>query len=512
VTALLSIDHGTTRTKAVLFDDRLGVLADGAVELTSRHPHPGWVEQDPLEIVEVTRRAVAACLAKAGPRAGDLAGIGLANQGETVVVWERASGRPAGPAIVWQDRRTADHCEALAAAGWDAEVHRRTGLRLDPYFSATKFRWVLDHVADGQARAERGELLGGTTDSWLLWRLSNGALHMTDPSTAARTLLFNVGTLDWDPVLLKLFRIPRAFLPAVVPSAGGHGELTSGALGVNRPLPVLALAVDQAAALFGLGCHHAGMAKVTYGTGAFVLMHTGTSPVFSRRGLLTTVAWRLAGPAEYALDGGVFVAGAAVQWLAEGLGVLDGPDASAAVAAAVPDSGGVVVVPALSGLAAPHWDPHARGSVFGLTLATTRAHLVRATLEGIAHRVRDVVQAMGLDTGAPLERLRVDGGASRNDVLLQIQADLLGVPVEAAAVPESTALGVAGMAGLTLGWWSPATVAAAWRARVRFEPSLSEAERQAHVARWRRALALTRRWSETPHDAGREMLQPVENA
>jgi len=512
VTALLSIDHGTTRTKAVLFDDRLGVLAESAVELASRYPHPGWVEQDPLEIVEVTRRAVAACLAQVGPRAGGIAGVGLANQGETIVVWERASGRPVGPAIVWQDRRTADHCEALAAEGWEAEVHQRTGLRLDPYFSATKFRWALDHVADGQARAERGELLGGTTDSWLLWRLSNGALHVTDPSTAARTLLFNVRTLDWDPVLLELFRIPRTFLPAVVPSAGRHAELAPGALGIDRPLPLLALAVDQTAALFGLGCHHAGMAKVTYGTGAFVLMHTGTSPVFSRRGLLTTVAWRLSGPAEYALDGGVFVAGAAVKWLAEGLGLLDGPDASAAVAAAVPDSGGVVVVPALTGLSAPHWDARARGAVFGLTPATTSAHLVRATLEGIAHQVRDVVQAMGEDTGAPLDRVRVDGGPSRNDVLLQIQADLLGVPVDAAAVPESTALGVAGMAGLTLGWWPPATVQAAWRARARFEPRLPEAERQSQMARWRRALALTRGWTAPPHGAVREKPRPVENA
>ena len=493
--ALLAVDHGTTRTKALVLDEDLQIRAQAAVHLRQQYPHSGWVEQDPLEIVEVTRRAISTCLAQVHLRLEDLSGLGLANQGETVVVWERATGTPVGPAIVWQDRRTTEMCAVLAAQGCEPEVRRRTGLRLDPYFSATKIRWILDDIEAGQARAEHGELLAGTTDTWLLWKLSGGAIHVTDVSTASRTLLMNIHTLEWDPWLLDLFKIPRTLLPALSPSIGPGVDLALDDPGSGRGVPVLALAVDQQAALFGHGCHRPGMAKVTYGTGAFALMHAGTTAVPSQHGLLTTVAWGRAGRAEYALDGGVFVAGAAVQWLADRLALLPSVQASTELASAVPDSGGVVVVPSLAGLAAPYWDPRARGAVFGLTLATTRAHLVRATLEGIAHQVDDVMDAMAKDAGVRLELIRVDGGPSQNDALMQIQADVLGIPVEVATMEEATAFGVGAMAGVARGWWPPEVVEAAWRPRARFLPRISEAARRAQRRAWAEAVAQVRAWA-----------------
>ncbi len=492
---LIGVDHGTTRTKALAFSESLVLLGEGTVPLSQSYPRPGWVEQDPREVLTVTRQAVQACMRQAGLAGADIAGLGLANQGETVIVWDRRTGAPVYPAISWQDRRTADLCRALAATGCEEEVRRRTGLRLDSYFSAPKIRWILDHVDSGQARAERGELLAGTTDTWLLWNLSRGDLYATDASTASRTLLFNIHALDWDPTLLDLFRIPRQMLPTVSLSAGLTGYLAPEAFEVGRPVPVLGLAVDQQAALFGHGCHRAGMSKVTYGTGAFALMHTGAAPTTSRRGLLTTVAWRRSDTAEYAIDGGVFAAGAVFEWMSQRLGLFETPEASEAIAASVVDSGGVVVVPALAGLAAPYWDLDARAAVLGLTLATTRGHVVRAAFEGIAMRVAEILDAMAQDAGARLSCVRADGGLSRNAALMQTQADVLGIPVEVAAIPPAAAVGAAGLAGLGIGWWTPGTIEAAWRAGARFEPRLSPAERHERAERWRRAVGYVRDWS-----------------
>lgn len=489
---ILGIDHGTTRTKAVAFDRDLRVVAQASVDLRQIYPRPGWVEQDPLEILHVTHEAVVRCLSAGRLRAGDVAAVGLANQGETVVMWERSTGTPVYNAIVWQDRRTGEMCDALRRDGKDALVHERTGVFVDPYFSATKLRWILDHVPDGQARAERGELLAGTTDTWLIWQWSDRRLHVTDPSTASRTMLFNLHQFDWDPELLRLFGVPRQILPLVVPSAGVAGEMRRSPL--EQDVPLTGLAVDQQAALFGHSCLQPGMAKVTYGTGAFVLMTIGPRPTLSQHGLITTVAWHLPDRRDYAFDGGLLVAGAAVQWLRDGLGILDDVNESESVAASVPDSGGVYFVPALAGLAAPHWAPKARGMIVGLTSYTTRAHLVRATLEGIAFGVRDIVEAMDTEAGTRLEVLRADGGPTGNTSLMQVQADLLGVPVEVAAIAESTALGAAGLAGVGLGWWTPEEIGGRRQVGRVYRPDVPEQARERRYAEWHRAVELAKEW------------------
>ncbi len=495
---ILAIDHGTTRTKAIAFDEELRPVAEATVELSQHYPRPGWVEHDPVEIRQVAEEAIRRCLAAGHLAPETISTIGLANQGETVVVWDRATGRPVYNAIVWQDRRTLEVCERLKREGRAGWIHERTGVPIDPYFSATKIAWILDHVPDGRSRAAAGDLLAGTTDAWLVWHLSGRRLHLTDPSTASRTMLFNLHTLDWDDELLNLFQIPRSMLPTVVLSAGVAGELGGqalGDLGFRRPVPLAGLAVDQQAALFGHGCLEPGMAKITYGTGAFILMTTGPMPRLSPRGLITTVAWRLPNRVDYALDGGVFAAGGMVQWLVDGLGLIETVDESASLAASVEDSGGVFAVPALAGLAAPHWVPEARAAIFGLTAYTTRAHLVRAVLEGIAFSVCDVVGAMLLDTGIPLTSVRADGAPTRNETLMQIQADLLGRPVEIASVIESTAAGVAGLAGVGMGWWRSEDVAAKSRTNRVFQPGLAATARQSRQAEWNHAVDATIGWS-----------------
>jgi glycerol kinase len=490
---ILALDQGTSSSRACIVDADGGIRAIASRPLPVSYPQPGWVEQDPEEIWQTQIEAARAALASAGVSAGEIAAVGITNQRETTLVWERATGRPIHPAIVWQCRRTADRCALLREGGWEPRLREKTGLVPDPYFSGTKVAHILDTVEGARAAAERGELLFGTVDTFLAWRLTSGRLHITDVSNASRTLLYNLRTGDWDDEILAELRVPRAILPAVRPSSEVYGEIDPGCLGAA--LQLAGMAGDQQAALFGQACFQPGMAKNTYGTGCFLLANTGTEPVPSQHGLLTTVAWRLGQETAYALEGSVFVAGAAVQWLRDGLGLIGSAAETEALAESVPDTGGVFVVPAFAGLGAPYWDPAARGTIVGLTRGTTRAHLVRATLEAIAHQSCDVVEAMAADRGAPLLALRVDGGASANDFLMQRQADLLGIPVERAAVAESTALGAAALAGLAAGLWpSPDAFAAQWQAGRIFEPRLSEDKRASLRHAWRRAVERARGW------------------
>ncbi len=486
--AVLAVDQGTTRTKAMLLDAGAHCLAESASEAPLLYPRPGWVEQDPHAllrgVVENARAVLAATNA-------DVLAFGLANQGETVVAWDRRSGEPLYNAIGWQDRRTDEQCEALKSSGADRLIRERTGLPIDPYFSATKLRWLLDNVEGARALAERGDLLAGTSDSWLLWRLTGE--HRTDDSTASRTMLYNPRTRDWDPDVLDLLEIPRAILPSIQPSCSAFGSVPADVLG--RALPVTAALVDQQAALFGQACHAPGDVKVTYGTGAFILLNTGRELPTSRHGLLPTVAWSRGADVTYALDGGIYVAGAAIQWLRDGLGIIASAEETAALAASVPDSGGVVFVPALAGLAAPYWDSYARGLIIGLTRGVTRAHVVRAALEGIAFRTRDVVEAMAQNTGRPLASIKADGGASQNPFLMQELADLLGVEVRVAATREATALGASLMAGLGAGFWrDERETAALWREAARYAPR-SDGSVAARYAEWQRAVERARGWA-----------------
>lgn len=490
---ILGIDHGTTRTKVLALDSEMRIVAQGSAELPQVYPQPGWVEQRPADILQTTTDAVAACIA-ALPRDAVIAGVGLANQGETVLVWERETGVPVYNAIVWQDRRTVAQCNALMEAGWQKSVHERTGLELDPYFSATKIRWILDHIPHGTARAQAGELLVGTTDTWLVWNFSRHALYVTDPTTASRTLLYNLHTHTWDAELADVFGVPVEMLPNIVGCAAYAGDIFLP--GSAEPAPLMGLVVDQQAALFGHACLAPGLTKVTYGTGTFVLMNIGATPKLSAQGLLTTVAWVLPDETAYAFDGGIYTTGAAVQWLTEGLGILQTVAESAAVAQSVPDNGGVFLVPAFSGLAAPYWDSNARALMIGMTRATTRAHVVRATLEGIAYRVRDVLTAMSKDAGLAFRALRADGGPSQNPFLMQFQADILNVPMQVAATGETTARGAGLMAGLAHGWWTLNDMSASWHASAEYEPSMDAGEREALYARWLRAVERARDWAD----------------
>ena len=425
--------------------------------------------------------------------AADLAGIGITNQRETTVVWERKTGRPIHNAIVWQDRRTAAFCEQLHADGLEPTIRAKTGLLLDPYFSASKIRWILDHVKGARSRAEAGKLAFGTVDTWLTWNLTGGGAHVTDPSNASRTSLYDIRAGDWDDELLEIFGVPRAVLPEVRSSSEVYAEASVGAPGV----PIAGIAGDQQAALFGQACFAAGQAKNTYGTGCFLLLHTGEAAVVSENGLLTTVAWRIGDRTEYALEGSVFTGGAAVQWLRDGLGMIDEASAVGPLAETVADNGGVYFVPALTGLGAPHWDPHARGTLLGLTRGTTRGHIARATLEGIAFQVADVLDAMRADAGLDLDGLRVDGGAAANDTLLQIQADILGVPVLRPEVTETTALGAAYLAGLAVGVWPDReAIASHWALDRRFEPAMDRSTAEALRARWNTAVERARDWAD----------------
>ena len=471
--------------------DRRGRVCGRAYrEFTQDFPRPGWVEHDPEEIWRVTLSVLRAACRRAGVRGHDVAGVGITNQRETTVLWDRR-GRPVHRAIVWQDRRTAEHCEALRAAGAEDLLRRKTGLVLDPYFSATKLRWLLGHVRRAGERTAHGELRFGTVDSWLVWKLTGGAVHVTDPTNASRTLLYDIHERRWDADLCRLFEVPEALLPEVRPSSGVFGETTADVLGI--PVPIAGIAGDQQSALFGQGCTAPGMAKNTYGTGCFLLLHTGQRPVASSHGLLTTVACDERGGPAYALEGAVFIAGAVIQWLRDGLGLLARAAESEKHARSVQDSLGVYVVPAFVGLGAPYWDPDARGAVLGLTRGVTRAHLVRATLESLAFQTRDLMDAMAADAGAPLSELRVDGGASANDFLMQFQADLLGVPVERPSLVETTAVGAAQLAGLAVGFWrSPRELARTRRHDRRFRPRMTVERREALYRGWRDAVARVR--------------------
>ena len=495
---ILALDQGTTSSRAILFDHDGNPVASAQKEFPQHFPQPGWVEHDPRDIWSSQVGVIAEAMAKVRASTRDIAAIGIANQRETTMIWDKRSGEPLANAIVWQDRRTADLCERLKADGHEPEVSRRSGLVLDPYFSGTKLAWLLDSVPEARARAARGEIAFGTVDSWLVWRLTNGAHHITDATNASRTLLFNLHTRDWDPTLLAMLNIPRECLPRVVPSQlSTNYNITAQIEG--HAVPITGIAGDQQAALFGQSCFEPGMAKNTYGTGCFLLMTTGVSALTSRHRLLTTVAWQRANT-HFALEGSVFVAGAVVQWLRDGLGIIEKSSDIEALAASVPDSDGVVFVPAFTGLGAPHWDPHARGTMVGLSRGTTRAHIARAALEAIAFQSAEVLAAMQKDAARPLIELRVDGGATANNLLMQFQADVLGVPVVRPRITETTALGAAYLAGLGVGFWrSPDDLARNWQVERRFEPRMSRDEATDRLRRWSRAVERSRQWAVDPH-------------
>ncbi|GAW67428.1 glycerol kinase [Geoanaerobacter pelophilus] len=489
---LLSIDQGTTSSRATLYAASGAALASASRSLTQHYPNPGWVEHDPQEIWEGQLACISEVIAKAGVEPSQVAGIGITNQRETTVIWERATGRPLHRAIVWQDRRTAELTESLKGQGLESMVRERTGLLLDPYFSATKLSWLLERVDGLRLRAERGEVCFGTVDSWLIFKLSDGKSHLTDISNASRTMLFNIKTLEWDEELLRLFRIPRALLPEVRGSAAGFGHASAEVVGAE--IPIAGVAGDQQAALFGQGCFAPGMAKATFGTGAFVVMNSGARPGLSD-GALCTIAWQLPGEAvQYALEGSIFIAGAAVQWLQEGLGLIGSAKEVEALAATVPDSAGVYFVPALSGLGTPYWDPYARGVIAGLTRGSTKAHLARAALEAIAFQTLDAIRAMEKASGIPLKELRVDGGAAANNLLLQIQADLLGVPVLRPRCTESTSLGAAFLAGIGAGVLDTSAIEAQWVLDRRFEPEMERQRREELHRGWQKCVRLSLGW------------------
>ncbi|WP_223879741.1 MULTISPECIES: glycerol kinase GlpK [Paenibacillus] len=489
---ILALDQGTTSSRAILFDREAVMRGIGQYDIAQSFPKPGWVEHDPNQIWESQVAAARDAIAAAGATGQQIAAIGITNQRETALVWDRTTGEPVYPAVVWQDRRTSGACEALKARGLEGEIARKTGLVVDAYFSATKIAWILDHVEGARERAERGELLAGTVDSWLIWKLTGGTEHVTDVTNASRTMLFDLHRRAWDEELMRELRVPAAVLPEVRMSGGLFGIARAEWFGAE--IPILSVLGDQQAALFGHTCLEAGSAKNTYGTGCFILMNTGTEPVASEHGLLTTIAWGMGEELYYALEGSVFMAGAAVQWLEEGLGLIDNPMASEEKAMEVPDTGGVVVVPAFTGLGAPYWDMYARGAIFGLTRGTTAAHLVRATLESLACQTRDVIGAMEKDAGMPLTGLRVDGGAVRNDLLMQFQADLLGSEVTRTVYAETTALGAALLAGLSAGFWTREGLEAFNRSERVFKPAMPEAEREERYAVWQDAVARTVGW------------------
>jgi glycerol kinase len=488
---VLALDQGTTSSRAIVFDRRGRAISTAQQEFPQHYPRPGWVEHDPRDLWESTRRTALAAVAEANLTGRNIAAIGLTNQRETTLLWERKSGRPLHRAIVWQDRRTAEFCQQLKARGHERTFRRKTGLVLDPYFSGTKLRWLLDHIPGARRRAERGELAFGTVDTWLLWKLTGGRGHATDVSNASRTLLLNLRTGDWDDELLKILRIPRAVLPDVRASSGIFGEVS--ALPALRGVPVSGIAGDQQAALFGQACWKPGMAKNTYGTGCFLLMHTGQKPVVSRHQLLTTIAWQIDGRLEYALEGSVFIGGAVVQWLRDGLGLIAKSVDVEKLAAQVKDNGGVYLVPAFAGLGAPHWDAAARGAIVGLTRGSNAGHFARAALESIAYQSADLLSAMEADAGRRLRELRVDGGAVVNNGLMQFQADLLRVPVIRPRTTETTALGAAYLAGLAVGFWkNRAEIARLWQADRTFRATAPAVAARQLLTEWHRAVERTK--------------------
>jgi len=490
---ILALDQGTTSSRALVFDYEGNVCSVAQKEFRQIFPQPGWVEHDGNEIWASQLGVAVEAIAGAGLTSADIAAIGITNQRETTLVWDRATGRTICNAIVWQDRRTAGECDRLRAEGLESLFRDRTGLVLDPYFSGTKLAWILDNVPGARKRAEQGELAFGTVDSWLVWNLTGGERHLTDASNASRTLMYNIHQGEWDSDLLRILRIPAALLPEIVSSSQVYGETASRLLASR--VPISGMAGDQQAALFGQVCDRPGMVKNTYGTGCFMLMHTGGRPVASQHNLLSTVACRIGDQTEYALEGSVFVAGAAVQWLRDGLGIIRSSVDVEALAASVPDNGGVYLVPAFTGLGAPHWDPYARGALFGLTRGTTAGHLARAVLESIAFQTADLLDAMKADAGIDIKELRVDGGATSNDLLMQFQADLLGVPVVRPKVRETTALGAAFLAGLAVGFWRERSqIGSLWQADRIFMPAMKRAAADALLNRWSRAVERSKGW------------------
>jgi glycerol kinase len=491
---ILALDQGTTSSRAIVFDHAGSIVAVAQKEFRQIFPKPGWVEHDPLDIWSTQAGVAAEALTKAGVSASDIAAIGITNQRETTVVWDRATGQPICNAIVWQDRRTAGICDRMRAQKLDRVIRRKTGLVLDAYFSATKVQWILQNVKGARAKAKAGELAFGTVDSWLVWNLTGGKVHVTDASNASRTMLFDISKGDWDGELLKIFGVPRSMLPEVRSSSEVYGATKL----LGTPIPIAGIAGDQQAALFGQACTKPGMAKNTYGTGCFMLMNTGTKRIASKNNLLTTVAWRIGDRTEYALEGSIFIAGAVVQWLRDGLEFFRSAAEIEALAAGVADTGGVYLVPAFAGLGAPHWDQYARGTIVGLTRGSTKAHIARAALEGIVLQVMDVLKAMEADARIKLKELRVDGGASANDLLMQLQADLLNVPVVRPRVAETTALGAAYLAGLAVGFWkNQADIARQWQVDKRFKPAMKSPTRNQIVKGWKRALGRAKAWEES---------------
>jgi glycerol kinase len=493
MSVVLAFDQGTTSSRAIVFDHGGSMLGLAQREFTQHYPQPGWVEHDAEEIwrtqLEVGREVLARC----GLTASDVAAIGITNQRETTVLWDRATGKPIHPAIVWQDRRTAPDCDLLRRSGHTEQVQAKTGLLIDAYFCATKIRWLLDYVPQARQRAERGELAFGTIDSWLIWNLTGGRVHATDVTNASRSMLLNLHSCQWDDELLELFSIPRSLLPEVLPSSHMYGETDAAWFG--RPIRIGGAAGDQQSALFGQNCTHHGMVKNTYGTGCFLLMNVGDRPPQSKCQLLTTVACSTSQDRQYALEGSVFIAGAAVQWLRDGLGIIAASDDCEPLAQSVPDSGGVYMVPAFAGLGAPHWDSYARGTIVGITRGTTGAHLARAALEGIAFQVADVLDAMQQDSGIEIAELRADGGASANNLLMQFQADITQVPVVRPRVIETTALGAAFLAGLAIDYWTDIReIESVWQAERVFRPCMLRDEVAQRRARWAAALGRARSW------------------
>ena len=491
----MALDQGTTSSRCIIFDHSGAMLASAQKEFAQHYPKPGWVEHDAAEIWETTLEVARGAMAKAGLSAADIAAIGITNQRETTVVWDKETGAPVCPAIVWQCRRTAPMADALAASGWAEKIRQRTGLVPDAYFSGTKLRWILDKIPGARRGAEEGRLLFGTIDSWLIWNLTGGRAHVTDVTNASRTMLFDIRRLRWDPELLELFGIPERMLPKVQPSSCIYGETEPGLFGGK--IPVAGAAGDQQSALFGQCCFEAGDVKNTYGTGCFLLMHTGSEPVFSENGLITTIAASGPGKIRYALEGSVFTAGAAVQWLRDELKLIPDAAASEAEARSVADTGGVYVVPAFTGLGAPYWNQYARGTITGITRGFTRAQLVRATLESIAYQTCDICRAMESDAGVELTRLRVDGGAAANDLLMQFQSDLLGAEVLRPACIETTALGAAYLAGLAVGYWKDTADIKQNRQTGRvFLPEMRDATRAKLLKGWNRALTTALAWAD----------------
>lgn len=490
---IVALDQGTTSSRAIVFDHEQNIVAVGQKEFKQIYPQPGWVEHDPMEIWATQYGVLQEALIKAGITMADVAGIGITNQRETTIVWEKDTGKPIYNAIVWQCRRTAELCDQLKAEGWEDYIRSATGLVIDAYFSATKISWILDHVPGARARAEKGELLFGTVDSWLVWKLTGGAVHVTDYTNASRTMLYNIRELQWDDKLLERFQIPKCMLPEVRNSSEIYGYVQSEGVQV----PVAGIAGDQQAALFGQACFEKGSAKNTYGTGCFLLMNIGRQFIASQKGLITTIAATMQNEVEYALEGSIFVGGAVIQWLRDELHLIETAAESEDYAAALQDNGGVYLVPAFVGLGAPYWDMYARGSILGLTRGTGRSHIIRAALEAIAYQTNDVLQAMVEDSGQKLTELKVDGGACRNDFLMQFQADIINCQVKRPAITETTALGVAYLAGLAVGYWSSKEeIAQRWHAQQQFTPQMEQATREENCRGWQKAVQKAMHWIE----------------